>query len=111
MQELPIAVIHDTAKDSSCIPFKQFIGLVGSKALVAAPLSHENRLLGLLMVHQCANSREWTQSEVQLVMAIADQLAIAVTHAHLFAQVHHQSITDGLTGLYNHVYFKRRLEE
>lgn len=111
MQELPIAVIHDTAQDSRCIPFKQFIGLVGSKALVAAPLSHENRLLGLLMVHQCSNSREWTQSEVQLVMAIADQLAIAVTHAHLFAQVHHQSITDGLTGLYNHVYFKRRLEE
>jgi diguanylate cyclase (GGDEF)-like protein len=48
---------------------------------------------------------------VQLVAAIADQLAIAVTHAHLFAQVKHQAITDGLTGLYNHIYFKKRLAE
>lgn len=111
MQEIPIAVIHDTAQDSRCIPFKPFIDLVGAKSLVAAPLSNENRLLGLLMVHQCQKTREWTQSEVQLVMAIADQLAMAVTHAHLFAQVHHQSITDGLTGLYNHVYFKKRLDE
>jgi len=111
MQEVPIAVIHDTTQDSRCIPFREFIDLVGAKSLVAAPLSHENRLLGLLMVQQCEKAREWTQSEVQLVMAIADQLANAITHAHLFAQVHHQSITDGLTGLYNHVYFKKRLDE
>ena len=42
---------------------------------------------------------------------IADQLAIAVAHAHLFAQVKYQAITDGLTGLYNHVHFKNRLAE
>jgi diguanylate cyclase (GGDEF)-like protein len=29
----------------------------------------------------------------------------------LFAQVKHQAITDGLTGLYNHIYFKNRLNE
>ncbi len=48
---------------------------------------------------------------MQLVCAIADQLALAVTQAHLFAQVKYQAITDGLTGLYNHVYFKNRLNE
>src|SRR4030095_1385582 len=29
----------------------------------------------------------------------------------LFAQVRHQAITDGLTGLYNHIYVKKRLHE
>jgi len=84
---------------------------VGAKSLIAAPLLHESRLVGLLIVHQCEGAREWRPSDVQLVTAIADQLAIAITHAHLFAQVRHQAITDGLTNLYNHVYFKNRLKE
>ncbi|MBZ0187281.1 MAG: sensor domain-containing diguanylate cyclase, partial [Candidatus Obscuribacterales bacterium] len=111
MHEAPIAVISDVGKDSRCIPFKDFLDTSNSRALIAAPLLHENRLTGLLIVHQCASTREWLASDVQLVTSIANQLAIAVTHAQLYAQVRHQAITDGLTSLYNHVYFKNRLEE
>jgi diguanylate cyclase (GGDEF)-like protein len=111
IQEAPIAVIDDVARDSRSLPFNAFLKSVGSKALIAAPLVNDNKLIGLLVVHQCSSTREWKPSEVQLVNSIADQLAIAVTHAHLFAQVRHQAITDGLTGLYNHIYFKKRLEE
>ncbi len=111
MREAPIAVINDVDKDSRCLPFKEFIVKVGAKSLIAAPLLHESRLVGLLIVHQCSGDREWQQMDIQLVTAIADQLAIAITHAHLFAQVRHQAITDGLTSLYNHVYFKNRLKE
>lgn len=111
IREAPIAVISDVERDSRCLPFKGFIDKVGAKSLIAAPLLHESRLVGLLIVHQCEGAREWRPSDVQLVTAIADQLAIAITHAHLFAQVRHQAITDGLTNLYNHVYFKNRLKE
>lgn len=111
IQEAPIAVIDDVSEDSRCVPFQEFLTGVGSKALIAAPLINDNKLIGLLIVHQCSSTRDWKPSEVQLVNSIADQLAIAVTHAHLFAQVKHQAITDGLTGLYNHIYFKKRLEE
>jgi diguanylate cyclase (GGDEF)-like protein len=111
IREAPIAVISDVERDSRCIPFQSFIDKVGAKSLIAAPLLHESRLVGLLIVHQCAEAREWRPIDVQLVTAIADQLAIAITHAHLFAQVRHQAITDGLTNLYNHVYFKNRLKE
>ena len=111
IREAPIAVISDVERDSRCIPFQSFVDKVGAKSLIAAPLLHESRLVGLLIVHQCAGAREWRPIDVQLVTAIADQLAIAITHAHLFAQVRHQAITDGLTGLFNHVYFKNRLKE
>lgn len=111
IREAPIAVINDVEKDSRCLPFRPFIQKVGAKSLIAAPLLHESRLVGLLIVHQCSSEREWRPMDVQLVTSIADQLAIAITHAHLFAQVRHQAITDGLTGLYNHVYFKNRLKE
>lgn len=111
IREAPIAVISEVEHDSRCIPFRTFIDKCEAKSLIAAPLLHESRLVGLLIVHQCAEAREWRPIDVQLVTAIADQLAIAITHAHLFAQVRHQAITDGLTGLYNHVYFKNRLKE
>jgi diguanylate cyclase (GGDEF)-like protein len=110
-REAPIAIINDTTQDSRTLPFKQFIDQVSSKSLIAAPLLSEQKLVGLLMVHQSDRIRTWKASEIQLVQAIADQLAIAITHAHLFAQVRYQAITDGLTGLYNHVYFKHRLGE
>ena len=111
LREAPIAVINNVFEDSRTLPFKDFLDTVSSQSMIAAPLLHENRLVGLLMVHQCDSVRTWDSSEIQLVAAIADQVAIAITHAHLFAQVKHQAITDGLTGLYNHIYFKNRLCE
>jgi len=111
LKEAPIAVIHDTRIDSRTLPFRTFIAKSNARSIIAAPLISENRLVGLLIVHQCREYRVWKPREIQLVAAIADQLAIAVAHAHLFAQVRYQAITDGLTGLYNHVYFKNRLGE
>jgi len=106
-----VSVISDTESDARARAFKYFLVSSNSKSLIAAPLLSGNRIIGLLVVHQCDHSRTWRSGEVQLVSAIADQLALAVTQAHLFAQVKYQAITDGLTGLYNHVYFKNRLAE
>jgi diguanylate cyclase (GGDEF)-like protein len=109
--EAPVAIIGNVFNDSRALPFKDFLDECGSQSLIAAPLLNESRLVGVLVVHQCGKMRQWKPSEIQLVAAIADQVAIAITHAHLFAQVKHQAITDGLTGLYNHIYFKNRLNE
>ncbi|HEY9773988.1 MAG TPA: diguanylate cyclase [Planktothrix sp.] len=111
LREAPIAIIGNVFEDSRALPFTDFLGNCGSQSLIAAPLLNEKRLVGVLIVHQCGKLREWKTSEIQLVAAIADQVAVAITHAHLFAQVKHQAITDGLTGLYNHIYFKNRLGE
>lgn len=111
LQEAPLAIITNVFQDSRALPFTEFLDQCGSQSLIAAPLLNENRLVGVLIVHQVSKMRQWKPSEIQLVAAIADQVAIAITHAHLFAQVRHQAITDGLTGLYNHIYFKNRLAE
>lgn len=109
--EIPISVINDVSTDLRTIAFREFLNKIGSKSLIAAPLLQNDRLLGVLLIHQCITDRDWHSGEVRLAAAIADQLAVAVSHAELFAQVKHQAITDGLTGLYNHVYFKNRLAE
>ncbi len=109
--EIPISAISDIAMDSRTYAYKEFLNKIGSRSLIAAPLLQNERLLGILIMQQCANKREWHAGEIRLAAAIADQLAVAISHAELFAQVKHQAITDGLTGLYNHVYFKNRLAE
>jgi diguanylate cyclase (GGDEF)-like protein len=106
-----LSVINNVASDNRCVSFNEYLTTVGSQSLIAAPLLNENQLLGVLIVHQCENIRQWSEHEVKLVAAVADQLTVAIAHAQLFAQVRHQAITDGLTGLYNHVYFKNRLTE
>lgn len=111
LRDAPIAIINNVFADSRAIPFKDFLDHTASQSLIAAPLLNENRLVGLLIVHQCRQLRNWRPDDIRLVAAIADQVAVAITHAHLFAQVRHQAITDGLTGLFNHIYFKNRLSE
>lgn len=110
-QEAPIAVITDVAEDKRAEQFAEFLKVVGSKSIVAAPLLQDDRVLGILILHQCDRVREWDSGDVHLVSAVADQLAVAISHAQLFSQVKYQAITDGLTALYNHVYFKNRLTE
>ena len=110
-QEAPIAVITDVSEDKRAEQFAEFLKVVGSKSVVAAPLLQDDRVLGILILHQCDRVREWDSGDVHLVSAVADQLAVAISHAQLFSQVKYQAITDGLTGLYNHVYFKNRLSE
>jgi diguanylate cyclase (GGDEF)-like protein len=106
-----LSVINQVAGDFRCAAFSEYLNTVGSQSLIAAPLLNENQLMGVLVVHQCERQRQWSEHEIRMVSAIADQLAVAIAHAQLFAQVRHQAITDGLTGLYNHVYFKNRLTE
>ncbi len=52
-------------------------------------LEPEQRTLwGLLTVHQCATRRDWTPDELQLIQAVANQLAIALEQTKLINQIH-----------------------
>jgi len=46
----------------------------------------QNRLWGLLVAHQCTDSRVWTDSEVDLLGRLSVQLAIAIQQSTLFEQ-------------------------
>ncbi|MEA5506683.1 ATP-binding protein [Halotia wernerae UHCC 0503] len=53
------------------------------KAKLAAPIMFEQKLWGLLIAHQCNDSRQWTESEKSLLTSIAEQLAIAIHQSEL----------------------------
>jgi diguanylate cyclase (GGDEF)-like protein len=74
------------------------------------PLIYQGSFVGLLMVRSDDPSRVWAENELLLLHTVADQLAVAVNQAHLFAQMQQQALTDGLTGCYNRRSFELQLE-
>ncbi len=74
------------------------------------PLIYQGNFIGLLLVRSDDPTRVWADNELLLLHTVADQLAVAVNQAHLFAQMQQQALTDGLTGCYNRRSFELQLE-
>jgi diguanylate cyclase (GGDEF)-like protein len=55
-------------------------------------------------------SRVWADNELLLLATVADQLAVAVNQAHMYAQMQQQALTDALTGWHNRRSFELQLE-
>ena len=53
------------------------------RAKLAAPIIYEEKLWGLLIANQCHDSHHWTESEINLLTSIAEQLAIAIYQSEL----------------------------
>jgi diguanylate cyclase (GGDEF)-like protein/PAS domain S-box-containing protein len=86
------------------------------KAYLVVPLVQGEDLWGLLMVHQCS-PRQWMQLEVELLSALAAQLAIAIKQAELYQQLQAANLklerlatSDELTQLANRRRFDQYLE-
>lgn len=96
-------------------------------ASILAPLIYDQRCLGLICLHQCEEEgpREWTDDEIRLVKAIANQCAIAVYQAELYGKVQHElekreqmeaqlryeACHDSLTHLANRAFLMHQLEQ
>ncbi|NET41508.1 diguanylate cyclase domain-containing protein [Okeania sp. SIO2B3] len=61
------------------------------KAQIIMPLIMGSKLWGLLCIHQCENSREWTPAEIRFVKQLAAQFSVALEHSHLLAQTRLQA--------------------
>lgn len=82
----------------------------GDRARLNVPLVFNGRPVGALVLVEKERERHWSEDEVALAKALAEQAAVAIEHARLYKRVQDQAVTDGLTGLYNHRHFYERLE-
>ncbi|MGK7891896.1 MAG: GAF domain-containing protein, partial [Leptolyngbyaceae cyanobacterium] len=57
------------------------------RANLVIPLRQKQSLWGLLCIHQCSDSRQWSESDIDLAEQLANQLTIAVRQSALFEQV------------------------
>ncbi|MEP0908750.1 EAL domain-containing protein [Leptolyngbya subtilissima ST-M1] len=86
------------------------------RANLIVPILQKERLWGLLIAHQCSETRQWQQSEINLFYQLAGQAAIAIQQAELYHQLQtaNQELqrlasVDGLTQLANRRCFDDRL--
>ncbi len=84
------------------------IRLVGHSTVAAVPLRFRDRILGVLFA--CRRPRPFTESDLEVLQALADQAATAIENARLFDQVRTLSLTDPLTGLANRRQLERDME-
>jgi len=79
--------------------------------MAIVPLIFQGRFMGALQVTAADSSRAWEGNELLLLRTVADQVAVAVKHANLFAQIQQQALTDALTGCYNRRSFEMQLDK
>jgi len=61
---------------------------LGSKALICVPIVYEKESLGILAVDNSKSSRPLRQSDMNLLIGVASQLAISIANAMAFEKLH-----------------------
>ncbi|HAC63368.1 MAG TPA: hypothetical protein DCF68_07455 [Cyanothece sp. UBA12306] len=76
------------------------------------------QLWGLLIVHQCSSSRQWTDSEIGLLSLLASQIAISIQQDNFYQHVNNINqkleqiaFLDRLTQIANRYYFDQYLNQ
>ena len=77
------------------------------KTLVAVPLRIQNKVIGVVNLSDRSNSKPFTQSDLDLLQAIADQMAMSIDNARL----HDLSVINEQTDLYLRKFLEIRLDD
>jgi len=77
---------------------------------IAVPLRGSSGPIGVLVV-DCDDRTQVSQSDIELLSALANSAALAIENAQVHSQVQWQASHDGLTQLYNHGYFQEALRQ
>jgi diguanylate cyclase (GGDEF)-like protein len=117
-------IIVGATEDKSLPPLvSNFLHSFQLRSVLVTPLQYQHETLGAIVLHQVCAEREWTDTEVSLIEVVAEQCAIAIYQANLYAQaqreleqrrrveeqLRHDAFHDGLTGLPNRALFLDRL--
>lgn len=71
----------------------EFLRRAQVRAKLIAPIRLQDRLWGLLIAHECFKPRQWQESEQRFLQQIAENLAIAISQAQLYAELQQQKQT------------------
>jgi diguanylate cyclase (GGDEF)-like protein len=86
-----------------------FIDSAGSyvSSITCIPMVVYNDVIGVINVTNKRHGMEFTDDDVEMLKAVADQAAVAINKAQLWDM----AVTDSLTGLYVRRYFMVKLQE
>lgn len=92
------------------------LGLTLDDYVVSIPFIFNKEVLGTLNIHRISPRYVLTDGQVEFLYNLAGQAALAFKNALMYLEIKRQAmlleqraITDGLTGLYNHLHFHQAL--
>jgi diguanylate cyclase (GGDEF)-like protein len=109
-QEGMPVVIPDVSKD------ERFFGKIDknihfkTKSLMCVPIKSKEQVIGVLEVVNKTTGEPFTREDLDLLMRLVDQTAIAIERASLYQKMTELAITDDLTKLFNTRYLNRTIE-
>jgi diguanylate cyclase (GGDEF)-like protein len=96
-------IVNNIREDSLFIESeKSFV-----RSIACIPMVVYNDVIGVINVTNKKNGKEFTDQDIRMLKAVADQAAVAVNKAQLWDM----AVTDSLTGLYVRRYFMVKLQE
>lgn len=83
--------------------------LEDTKSILAVPFKLRDKVVGLFEV-ESSKTGAFSEADQHLLDILTSQAAVAIENAKLLQKTEMLSVTDGLTGLWNHRYFQEKLE-
>jgi signal transduction histidine kinase len=84
-------VIPDITEDERIGPNNLEYQQAQIRSSLVVPVQTKENLYAILYLNQCSYTRHWSKDDQRLAQAAADQLAISIQQAHLYAQTQQQA--------------------
>jgi len=111
-------VIHDVRRDPLTREFADELKRANITSLAVIPIVLYDPNVGSLLLRAARSEAPFASREIGFFEIVANAASNALERAHLFERIQHANerlerlaTTDGLTGLHNHRFFRKRLEE
>lgn len=78
-------------------------------SFMCVPLSVKSRKFGLTLIEH-RNNNTFNNENLRLLTTLSKQVSMAIENAELYANLQEMATVDGLTGVYNRVYFHEKFE-
>jgi two-component system NtrC family sensor kinase len=89
IQNMELLRVNDLDQEGEIEPLmQQWMKSLGITSQLLLPLETRSGQLGAIVCSHCSGPRPWSDSEVELLQAVVNQLAIAIDQAELYAQTH-----------------------
>lgn len=110
LEILNISSIEEKLKQESPYVLK-IAQAISLKSYLSIPLVARGKVLGTITVHQCDRERNFLPEEIEFIVRVGSEAAIALEHAALFDTINKFNKIDPDTGLYNKKYFREIAEK
>ncbi len=118
LESKQVLVVNDIHRDPIVEPVRDNLEAINIHSLLVLPVIMKQNVIGTILLRTARRGTSFDEREIQFCQIVANASANALINAALFesmelANIHLERLatTDGLTGIFNHRYFYKRLDE